>query len=167
MREANLVEIWIRKDPIRWLAGALGGIFAIAVMIGFAMIANKLLVGGHDMLAPLKIPVTVIMGGDAMNYESTPLVLLAGVFLYSLLGAFLGVAFAHLTGTNNKAALFGMGITWGIFGWIFLENLFSKSWQPIKILEIPATWGFLGWVLFGVSLMSVGFFDQMLRSKKN
>lgn len=72
-----------------------------------------------------------------------------------------------MTGTNHKGALFGVGVTWGIFSWIFLNNLFSKSWRDFYVLEIPALWAFAGWVIFGISLMSVGFYDSLLRGKSD
>jgi hypothetical protein len=59
-----------------------------------------------------------------------------------------------------------MGLTWGAFSWIFLNNLFSPSFLDIRALRIPNGAAFFVCLVYGVALTSVAYFDQAVRSKK-
>jgi hypothetical protein len=58
-----------------------------------------------------------------------------------------------------------MGLTWGAFSWIFLNNLFSPSFLSIRALNLPNSAAFFTWMVYGVALTSVAFFDKALRSR--
>jgi hypothetical protein len=61
---------------------------------------------------------------------------------------------------NNKKALFGMGLTWGAYGWIFITCLFMPANRDYFAAEIPRGVMFFAWLVFGLSLMSVAWFDK-------
>lgn len=162
--EYNLVEIWLRKDPVRWIAGGLAGLFAGTVAIGVAMMISSS--HGLEPWFPIKLAGTILLGPNSTDIMSTKGItaggsLLGGLFLV------LGIAYAHFTGTNFLGALLPMGLVWGIFSWIFIWNLFSQSWQPIFAARIPSGPMFLICIVFGLSLASVAFFDRVLRGGRD
>ncbi|NDD93156.1 hypothetical protein EBZ37_13890, partial [bacterium] len=69
------------------------------------------------------------------------------------------------TGTNSFAPLLGMGLTWGAFSWIFINNLFAPSFLDIRALNISNGAAFFVWMVYGISLTSVAFFDRAVRPR--
>ena len=159
--DINIVEIWLRRDPIRWIAGALAGLFAGAMMIGLAMLAAK--ASGAELWYPVKIAALPFLGPSALEYGDHFNHILVGLVSLSGLCVFLGVVYAHFTGTNNLAALAGVGLVWGIFGWIFINNLFTQSINPVFWAHISRGAAFPIYLVFGLGLTSVAFFDRALR----
>jgi len=159
--DENIVEVWLRRDPVRWAAGALGGLFAGVVMMGLAMVLSMM--SGNELWYPTKIPAIPIVGPEVMQLGIILPNILAGLAIHELTCMILGILYAQFTGTNTVLALFGAGLTWGLFSWIFVNNLFSPSWTGVLVQEIPAGVSFFLHIAFGIALMSVGFFDSVLR----
>ncbi len=160
--EYNLVEVWLRKDPIRWISGGLAGLFAGIVAMGLAMfIASSV---GMESWFPVKLISTVALGPSATEIGNMKAVLVGG-FIFEALCLFLGIIYAHFTGTNFLGALIPMGLVWGTFSWIFIWNLFMQSFKPIFAAQISSAVAFPVCITFGLALSSVAFFDQKLRGK--
>lgn len=159
--EYPLVEMWLKKDPIRWVAGILAGGFAGAVMLGFAMVLST--VSGLELWYPVKLGASVLMGSSAMALGVSVKTLVIGFVFMEALCGFLGFVYAHFTGTNHFTALLGMGVTWALFSWIFINNLFSHSFRVIYVADIPPGAALFVWLVFGLALTSVAFFDRVLR----
>src|SRR4051812_26042504 len=112
LMEPNLVENWLRRDPIRWISGALAGLFAAIVTMGVAMILSA--ASGYQTSFPLKLIGTIVLGPDSTDMTYSRGVLIGAVLLI-LLCVFLGFVFAHFVYTNSIRALSAMGVVWGIF----------------------------------------------------
>lgn len=158
--DLNLVEMWLRKDPTRWMAGVLGGIFSggVAILVGGLISKSH----GLEFVFPIKFAALPIVG-NAATAVSPGGSLMLGLFLFLGLAAFLGFLFSHFTPTNMFAALLGMGFVWGTFSWIFITNLFMQSWVDIRATDIPNSATFFVTLSYGLSLVSVGMFDKMIR----
>lgn len=160
--EIDLVAIWLKFDAKRWIAGAFAGMFAAAVMIGFSMALCSF--SGGELWFPVKIASIPFLGHLALDEVSHNQSLTIGIIMYEALGAFLGAVYAHFTGTNRMGPLLGMGLTWGCFGWVFINNLFSHSWRNIIAARVHEGAAFGAWIVFGIALTSVAFFDRALRA---
>ena len=160
--EYNLVEVWLRKDPARWIAGAFAGLLAGAVAMAVAMMiaASQ----GFEAWFPAKLVGTILLGPSATEIGLMGGVV-AGLFLFEVVCLIFGMIYAHFTGTNNIKALLGMGLVWGAFSWVFIWNLFMQSFKPIFAAQIPSTPVFPVCIAYGLSLASVAFFDRLFRSK--
>ncbi len=162
--EYNLVEIWLRRDPARWIAGALGGLFAGAVAMGVAMLLAQM--GGLELEFPIKLMGTLILGSPATEIGENRESILAGASVIGAICIFWGVIFAHFTGTNSFKVLLPMGLVWGIFSWIFLWNLFLQSFKPIYAARIPSGPVLPICLTYGLALASIAFFDPVFRRGK-
>jgi hypothetical protein len=159
--DIDIVAIWLRRDPARWIAGAMAGFFAGLVMLAFATVLSALF--GPEPWFPVKIPAVVFYGGYATEYGIHISRMLAGFLLHESLCVVLGVIYAHFTGTNNMPALLGAGFTWGAFSWIFIQCLFAPAIRQIYAMNLPRGPAFFVCMVFGLSLASVAFFDRMVR----
>jgi hypothetical protein len=159
--EHNLVELLCNFRAERLKAGVLSGIVAGIAMQLFGMIYCA--IQGMDLLAPTKIAALPVLGNSAMAFGNTTgtLVGLIVFFAYSI---FHGMTHAHVTGGNHRGALFGMGLTWGAFSWIFVTCLFMPAFRSYYEAEIPRGVMFFAWIVWGISLMSVMFFDRSKES---
>ena len=158
--EANLVEIWLRKDPVRWVAGAAAGLIAgLFSLLIYMVICNQV---GLEYLYPVKVAAIPFLGGEALTYGWGSSVVV-GLIIYLGISTFLGVIYAHFTGTNSFKALLGVGLTWGVFSWIFISNLYVPAFREVFVAEIPAGISFIVNLIYGVALTSVAFFDRILR----
>lgn len=155
--EHNLVELLCNFRASRLKAGVLAGIVAGIAMQIFGMIycASQ----GIDITAPMKIAGLPILGNAAMAYGSTTgiVVGLLAFFAYSI---FHGMSYAHVTGGNHKGALFGIGLTWAAWSWIFVTCLFMPAFRSYYEAEIPRGVMFFAWIVWGLSLQSVKWFDK-------
>ena len=61
--EVSLTEIWLRKDPKRWMAGAMAGVFAGLVMMAAAMLVSATF--GPELWFPVKVAALPFLGGGA------------------------------------------------------------------------------------------------------
>lgn len=155
--EYNLVEMWTDIRAARLKAGVMAGIFAGVVTLIFGAIFCS--IKGLDPTIPMRIMGLPYMGNLVMAYGNAQ-GLLVGLLSFFSMAIFLGVAYAHFTGVNNKKALFGMGLTWGAFGWIFITCLFMPANRNYYAAEIPRGVMFFAWQVYGLSLMSVAWFDK-------
>lgn len=159
--EMNLVEMWLRKDKTRWVAGAIAGFFAGAIALAFAMVLSKVL--GSESWFPAKLVALPVLSSTATEFGMLPSRILAGVIVWEALCTVLGVIFAHFTFTNSLQALLAMGLVWGVFSWIFIWNLFMQSNGAIFAAHVPSAPVFPVCLVFGFGLSSVAFFDRLLR----
>ena len=156
----DIVAIWLRKDPKRWVAGILAGAFAGVLAAAFACLLAKM--GGFELWFPLKVAAIPFLGNQATAYGITQ-ALTIGFVVHELLCMFLGFVYAHFTGTNELPTLLGAGLTWGLFSWIFIFNLFTQSFTEIEALHLSKGAGFFVMLVFGLSLTSTAFFDRVIR----
>ena len=155
--EYNLVQMWTDIRAARLKAGAMAGIFAGVMSIIFGSIFC--VIKDLDPTIPMRIMGLPYIGNVAMTYGGSYGIVVGLISLFSI-AIFLGVAYAHFTGVNNKKALFGMGLTWGVYGWIFITCLFMPANRNYYAAEIPRGVMFFAWLVYGISLMSVAWFDK-------
>lgn len=161
--DINLVELWLRRDSTRWVAGAFAGILAGAMAMVVAMIFSK--AAGYEIWFPLKLMAAIPMGASATEVGTNMAAIITGLIVYGVLCVFLAMVYAHFTVTNLLSALLGMGLVWGIFSWIFIWNLFLPSFRVIFAAKLPSGPAFLICIVFGLALTSVAFFDRVLRGR--
>ena len=155
--EYNVVALWTNFRGARLRAGIFAGIFAGLMMQLFGVLFCA--IKGDDLAKPFKISALPFLGNSALAYGSTQ-GLVVGLIAFYVLVSFLGMVYAHFTGTNHRGNRFGVGITWGVFGWVFITCLFSPAFRSYYEAEIPRGPMFFAWLVFGVSLMSVAWFDK-------
>src|SRR4051794_9245062 len=91
--DMNLVEMWTRKDPTRWVAGILAGLFAGLVSLVAAGLVSS--AAGYEFWFAPKLAATIVLGGKATYTGMNPVSIGVGVVLYEVVAAFLGFAYAH------------------------------------------------------------------------
>lgn len=155
--EFNVVEMWSNPRKQRIIAGVLAGIVAGVCMLVFGFIYCA--IKGIDITAPMKIGALPFLQVDALQIGSMKAIAV-GLLAHFGLSSVLGALYAHFTGVNHRGALFGMGLTWGIFGWIFITNLFMPSFRAYHMAQIPSSVMIFAWIAFGLGLMSVSIFDK-------
>ena len=155
--EYNVVALWTKFRAERIQAGMLAGIFAGVMMQIFGMIYCA--VKGMDVTIPMRVSALPVLGNAAMAYGSSAGIGV-GLVLFFILAMVLGATYAHFTGTNHKWNRFGMGLTWGAYGWVFITCLFSPAFQSYEEAALPRGVMFFAWIVFGLSLMSVAWFDK-------
>jgi hypothetical protein len=155
--EYNVVALWTKFRGARLRAGVMAGIFAGFMMQLFGVVYYAF--KGDDLVKPFKIAALPILGNSALAYGSVQGVVVGLIVFYALM-SFLGMAYAHFTGTNHLGNRFGIGITWAAFGWVFITNLFCPAFRSYSEADIPRGAMFFAWIVFGLSLMSVKWFDK-------
>src|SRR5689334_18225301 len=113
--EIRLVEMWLRRDVKRWIAGALAGCLAGILALGMGALVSILC--GYEGWFPFKLLATVIFGNTATEFGPHMAPIITGLVLLEVLGAILGIAYSHFVFTNSAAGLIPMGVVWGIFSW--------------------------------------------------
>lgn len=161
--DANLVEHWLKADVTRWIVGAISGVLAAWIAFGFASVFAKAF--GYEIFFAIKLMATPFLGEVATEYGVHLGALVVGGAFLSILGGFLGAVFAHFTFTNHVPSLLAMGAVWGTFSWIFIWNLFFRSIRPMLFMNVPSSAAFPVCMIFGISLVTVGALDRMLRRK--
>jgi hypothetical protein len=164
--EFNLTEMWNTFRAARLRAGVAAGIVAGTAMQIFGVIYHG--VQGDDLLKGFKIAALPVLGNEALAYGMGS-GFWVGTLMFFLLSIFLGVYYAHATGVNNKKALFGIGLTWAAFSWVFITCLFAPSFRAYHEADISRGAMFFAWIVHGLSLMSVAWFDKQgyIEKKKN
>jgi len=164
-KDSDIVAIWLKKDPKRWMAGVLAGAFAGLMALTFAAVLASL--SGYELWFPIKAMALPILGNTATEmglsgggFKS----LLVGLLTFEFLACFWGALYAHFTGTNALPPLLGMGLTWGAFSWIFLNNLFSPSFMALRAAHLSNGAAFFVCMVYGVALTSVAYFDRAVRN---
>jgi hypothetical protein len=175
-QDLNIVALWLKMDPKRWIAGALAGAFAGLVMLAFGMALAASM--GFEPLAAVKyaalpysgalfdnkmLPTNEINPALALGMTSY---VLKGLLMHTILCMLSGAVFAHFTRTNKLGPVFGMGLAWGAFSWIFIGNLMSHSFRDIKAADVSHGSLFFAWMIFGVSLCVLPVFDRVIRGNK-
>ncbi len=155
----DLVATWLVFDLPRTIAGAMAGIFAGLVAWVFAGALATL--GGLEFWYPFKVPALTLLGGDAMRYGVTAAIGI-GTIIHCAICAVLGMVYAHFVKTNKWAPLLGAGFMWGTFSWIFINNLFIRSFQSVRELDLPNGAAFFVLLVFGFSLASLRIFDRIV-----
>ncbi len=155
--EYNVVALWTKFRGARLRAGVMAGIFAGVMMQVFGMIYCS--VKGWDIMLPTKIAALPVLGNSAIEFGSST-GMIVGLIMFFALAIILGTTYAHFTGNNHKGNRFGMGLTWGAYSWVFITCLFSPSFHAYHEAAIPQGVMFFAWMVFGLSLMSVSFFDK-------
>ena len=160
--DPNLVELWLKKDPTRWAAGILGGLFAggVSALVG-GILAKTSGLGGWYLARVFALP---FLGSGAMDYSNSSAIGI-GLGFYLFLCAFWGILYAQFTVTDKFWPMLGVGFTWGAFSWIFLNNLYSKSWREVFVANVPAVGALVICMVYGFCLVSVATFDRVLRRK--
>lgn len=161
--DLNVVEIWLRRDPVRWIAGALAGLFAGLVAAGFGMIFATVM--GADVFYPIKWMAIPVLGNSAMLFGFNLPALIVGLVVLEAVCLVQGVVYAHMTGTNSLSALLGVGLVFGILTWIFIINLYMPAFAAIRAVNLPSSAAFPVCLVMGLSLTSVAFFDRMVRGR--
>ena len=161
--DINLIELWITFDFPRIAAGAVTGIFAGLVAWTFAgVIAAS---AGLEFWYPFKIAATPLLGNSAMNFGMSGAVFV-GLTVHCGLCAVLGMVFSHFVKTNKLVPLLGAGFMWGTFSWVFIQNLFVRSFLDVRTADIPSGIAFFVLLVFGFSLASIRIFDGIFCSCK-
>lgn len=157
----NLVELWLQKDPVRWVAGAISGLIAggVSIVIG-GLIATK---AGNEFLFPVKLIGTIPIDSFATEYGMHPLRFAVSLGFYEALAAFAGIFYAHFTRTEKTGFLLSMGATWGIFTWIFWWNLYFQSFRTISDARIPPSAALAICLAYGLSLAVIKVVDPIFR----
>lgn len=158
--DGDIVAIWLRKDPARWvagiIAGALAGLIAMAVAMGLASASAM------ELWYPVKLMSTPILGAVGTD-NSIMTGAIVGLIVWEFVAIFWGFVYSHFVGTNSFRSLLAMGLVWGIFLWIFNWNLYYQSFKPIRWSGVPSSAAILVCVVYGLSLSSVCVFDRMFR----
>ncbi|MBS1962249.1 MAG: hypothetical protein JST04_08540 [Bdellovibrionales bacterium] len=157
--EMDLVATWLVFDLPRTIAGAMAGIFAGLVAWTFAGFLAK--AGGYEFWFPFKVPAAVVLGRDALTYGMTHAVFV-GTFIHCFICAVLGMVYSHFVKSNRLDALLGAGFMWGTFSWVFINNLFVRSFLHVREMELPNGPAFFILLVFGFSLASLKVFDRIL-----
>ena len=158
--DLNMVEVWLRADPSRWIAGIFAGWLAGAVAMGVAGIVASM--GGYDFLMPVKLMATPFLGNAATAAGNSAAVAV-GFALVEAIAGFWGFVFAHFVFTNAIGSLLAMGLAWGAFTWIFTWNLFLQSFRDLNAAKISAGPAFPVCMAYGLSMVTVAVFDRMFR----
>jgi hypothetical protein len=160
--DGNIVALWLRKDPTRWVAGIFAGAFAGAIALTVACFLAQS--SGKEFWFPAKLLSTFILGSVGTDNHLTK-GLIVGLLVWEALAVFWGFVYSHFVATNAIGGLLPMGLVWGIFLWIFNWNLYLQSVLPIRWAAVPSGAAILICVIYGLSLSSVGFFDRVFRGK--
>lgn len=161
--DINLVELWLRRDKTRWLAGALAGSFAGIVALAFGIVLALAL--RTDALLAVKAAALPVLGAPATEVGLQFGPLIVGFLVFEILAVVLGVFYAHMTVKNDLPILLGAGFVFGTFSWIFIQNLFIQSFRPVFAANLSSGAAFFFWLVFGLALASVSFFDRAVRGR--
>lgn len=158
----DLVETWLQFDFPRLIAGAMAGVFAGLVAAAFGGVLYVM--SGDEFWVPLKLAASPILGNHAFNYGMGSSVIV-GLIVHCALSGLLGMVYSHFIKTNKMLALLGAGFMWGTFSWVFIQNLFARSFLDVRVAEIPSGPAFIVLLVFGFSLASIKIFDRIICGK--
>jgi hypothetical protein len=156
----NIVTLWTTIDVTRWIAGCIAGVIAacIAAVVAGAFASS----GGFEFLFPVKLLGTALLGREATAYGSTS-GLIAGVLVFGFITVFWGFVFGHFVRTNKFLSLLGMGVTWGLFSWVFVWNLFLHSVKAISASNMSSGPALAICLSYGLGMMSIAVVDKVIR----
>jgi hypothetical protein len=156
--EMNLVELWLRRDPARWIAGVLTGLVAGLIALVLAMVLSA--IGGRELWFPAKLFGAILLGTPVTAAGTGFGAVIVGLILYEAICGFFGFVFAHFVPTNSVRALLMMGLVWAAFSWIFLWNLFLPSFNAFLWANVSSGVAFPICLAFGLSLALLSVFDR-------
>lgn len=156
----DLIALWLKFDLPRLIAGGLAGAFAGIVMAAFAGLCAKM--GGYEFLYPVKIAAAPFLGNVATNYGMNMGPIVLGFVVHETICIVLGMIYGHFTKTNKFLPLLGAGFMWGTFSWVFIQNLFVRSFIDVRTADLPSGVAFFVLLVFGFSLISISFFDRLI-----
>jgi hypothetical protein len=160
--DGNIVALWLRIDPVRWISGVLAGAFAGGVALVVAMLISQS--AGKEFWFPAKLASTPFLGSVGTD-NSVMTGAIVGLIAWEVLGMFWGFVYSHFVGSNSMKALVPMGVVWGLFLWVFNWNLFFQSVLAIRWAGVSAGVALLLCLIYGLLLPSVAFFDRAFRGK--
>jgi len=161
--DMDIVGLWLRKDPIRWVSGALAGATSGLIAIVLAMLLTSM--SRLEFWFPVKLIGAIALGPSATVVGSNFGAIITGFILFEIMTMVLGAAYAHFARTSFLPALLGMGLVWGAFTWIFIWNLFFQSFKAIFAAQVSSGAAFVVCMVFGMGLTAVAFFDRAIRGK--
>jgi hypothetical protein len=155
--DAPIVEHWLKFHPQRFFLGGLSGILAAwgALIVGGLLC----LFSEMDPFTPATVLGTILLGSKSMTIGSTT-GLVAGLLVAALIGGFWGLVYAQMTYTNRFFPLLLVGLTWGIYSWIFTWNLFLQSFLDVYSAELPTSAALLVCLAYGFFLTMLGPLDE-------
>lgn len=157
--DINLVEKWITLDKSRLKAGVMAGLTAGVIALVVAAIGSVL--GGGEPWIAFKAAASLVLGTSARDFGFHAGVIGTGFVVFEAVAVFFGLAYAHFVRTNAVPALFGMGLTWGAFSWVFIHNLLTPAWRAEYFVDqISPGSAFFFWMAYGLGLMSIRIFDR-------
>jgi len=155
--DMNIVALWLRKDPKRWILGGLIGF--VAGLISMAVGGGIASYYGLQASFPIKLLGTPIIGASATEFTSSS-GFIAGFAVYSFICIFWGVLYGHFVASAKFANLLAMGLVWGTFLWVFNWNLYLQSFKLIYAAQVDSRPAFAVCVVYGFSLALIGFLDR-------
>jgi hypothetical protein len=159
----SLTEVFLRRDPVRWIAGGMAGAFAGLVGIGVAVIIAVIF--GHEAWFPIKAAAVPVLGYHATEFGFHVGRILVGFGLIEAICIAQGIVYGHVTSTNSPGPLLAVGLVFAAFSWVFIFNLFTQSFPEFYALQLSPGAAFFAIVAFGISLSSLCFFDRMVRGR--
>jgi hypothetical protein len=163
--EMNLVAQWSRIDPTRWICGILAGVVGgVVLMFVAGLFASS---AGMEFVFPIKLMATPFLGSAATQVGPNFNSLLVGALFIEAISTFWGFVYSHFVYTNKLGSLAAMGIVWGIYLWIFNWNLYLQSFKTISVTQLPRGPVMAVCLAYGLSLVTVSFFDRALRGSKS
>jgi hypothetical protein len=132
-------------------AGAVGGLFAGAAMMGFAVVAA--VSGGLSPSRPLELVAATFVGRAALDGGAN--MLLAGALLWAAVSAALGLLYAALVPREfpfSSSAMMGVGYSLFLVG--IMTSAVLPRVNPVMRAEMPEMGGawVLAYAVFGVAL---------------
>jgi hypothetical protein len=159
----NIVALWTSLDITRWIAGGIAGaIAATLAMIVAGFIATT---QGYEFIFPVKLLGTALLGREATAYGYMPGIL-AGIVVLCVFCVGWGIVFGHFVRTNKLGYLFGMGLAWGAFSWVFTWNLYLHSVKAIVASNVPPGPAFATCFTYGLGMMSIAIVDKAIRHER-
>lgn len=162
--DIDMIAIWLRKDPTRWIAGVITGIFA--GVVGLIVSGIFAAAGGvREFMFPFKVAALPFVGPTATAFDAGAGVILAGLLFTSLLCGFWGFVFSHFVWSKRAGTLLVMGLVWGSFSWIFWGNLYLQSIPSFHQAHISSAMMLPMCFGYGLALSALAVIDPMIRGK--
>lgn len=158
---SSFVAPWLKIDPTRWMAGWLTG--ALGASCGIA--GSMALAAYHGVEAefPPRLLATLLLGPEATTFQH-PSSLWVGFGVAKVIGGFWGLVYGHFVWAEKISASLGMGLTWGLFAWIFNWNLFLQSFSSIAAAEVSPAAGLLSCLIYGLSFLAFPSILKIIRT---
>lgn len=157
--DPNIVSMWLQIKPRRWVAGVVAGVVAGFVFHAVGFVLSSM--GRLDPLFSVKVAALPVLGSRALDLGASGIAIITGLVMTGIVTGILGLAFAHFTLSNRIRTLLAMGVVWGVFGWIFIMNLFIQSFHDVSALRLSNGATFAACLGFGIGLVSLAATDRI------